>query len=77
MSLRIPFLLTKENYLAINSEEFLKIDPASVDDIAGKVNLLSDDYTYKTFTQQLAQLKFDYSWDAAANDHLELFKKLI
>lgn len=77
LSLHIPFLLTKENYLAINKEEFLRIDPASVGDIAEKMNSLLDGSVYKTFTQQLERLEFAYSWDDATRDHLELFQKLI
>jgi glycosyltransferase involved in cell wall biosynthesis len=77
LALHIPFLLTKENYLTINQEEFLKIDPNSVDDIATKMNSLLDGPTYNAFTEQLGKIKFAYSWDDATRDHLELFRKLI
>lgn len=77
LALRIPFLLTKENYLTINQEDFLKIDPKSVDDIAEKMNSLSDAHTYREFTKRLEQIKFAYSWGDATNDHLKLFKKLV
>ncbi|MEK7488056.1 MAG: glycosyltransferase family 4 protein [Patescibacteria group bacterium] len=77
LALGIPFLMTKENYLTINQEDFLKIDPASVDDVALKMNSLSDAGTYKAFTDRLKQIKFSYSWDDATRDHEALFKKLI
>lgn len=77
LALHIPFLLTRENYLAINKEEFLKIDPSSVEDIAQKMNSLIDENSYKLFTAQLKQIKFNYSWDEAVRDHLEFFKQLI
>ncbi len=77
MALGIPFLLTKENYLAINEEEFLKIDPTNVDDIAEKMNLLSDPKMYGPFTQELKQIDFSYTWDEAVKDHMRLFNTLV
>ena len=55
----------------------MKIDPASVDDVALKMNSLSDAGTYKAFTDRLKQIKFSYSWDDATRDHRGTFKKLI
>jgi glycosyltransferase involved in cell wall biosynthesis len=77
LALHIPFLLTKENYLAINQEEFLKIDPNSVDDIAAKMNSLLDGPTYSAFIEQQRRIKFAYSWDDATREHMELFYKLV
>lgn len=76
LALGIPFLLTKENYLAINQEDFMKIDPKSVDDISQKMNSLLAADAYKIFTDRLKQIKFTYSWDDATHDHLKLFEKL-
>ena len=63
LAFNIPFLLTKENYLPISKEDFLMIDPLSVDEIAGKMNLLLNEDAYKEFVDKLRQLKFVYSWD--------------
>ncbi len=72
----IPFLLTKENYLSINKEDFLKIDPSSVDDIAEKMNWLLVSKNYDSFRKSLAKIKFTHSWDDVLAEHLELFKTL-
>ncbi len=77
MSLGIPFLLTKENYLSINSHHFLKIDPASVVDIAEKMNRLLDKDEYEAFTESLTHLSFSYSWNEAVVDHIRLMQQVV
>lgn len=77
LALEIPFLLTKENYLTINQDDFLKINPTSIDDIAAKMNSLLDEGVYNEFTERLKRIKFSYSWKDVTNEHLELFKKLL
>ncbi len=76
LALRIPFLVTQENFLAINKYEFLKIDPSSVEDIAEKMTWLSDPEHYEEFTQSLSKIKFDYSWNNVVVDHMKLFNHL-
>jgi glycosyltransferase involved in cell wall biosynthesis len=77
LALGIPFLLTKENYLSINKEDFVKIDPTSVDDIAEKMNALLHETTYKHFVESLEKLYFKRSWQDVILDHLKIFKKLV
>lgn len=76
MALEIPFLLTKENYLAIDKNEFLKIDPGSVDDIAAKMEMLTEQNMYMQFVTDLQQIKFSYTWEEALGDHLAIFKEI-
>jgi glycosyltransferase involved in cell wall biosynthesis len=76
LALGIPFLITKENFLAINEENFLTVDPRSVDDIAEKMNLLTDPKMYEQFMFDLKRIDFTYSWDEALRDHLEIFNNL-
>lgn len=73
LALGIPFLLTKENYLSINNQHFLKIDPHSVDDIADKMNMLLDPEAYKKFVDELHRITFDHPWSDVVSEHLKLF----
>jgi glycosyltransferase involved in cell wall biosynthesis len=73
MSLGIPFLLTKENYLTINRQSFLKIDPTSVDDIALKMNQLLDPKEYAAFVESLSHLSFHHTWHDVVLEHMRLF----
>lgn len=77
LAFNIPFLLTKENYLPIADEDFLKIDPSSVDDVAEKMNSLLSENEYGAFVGRLRKIKFVYSWDDATLDHLDFFKKML
>jgi glycosyltransferase involved in cell wall biosynthesis len=77
LSLGIPFLVTKENYLSINKHDFPKIDPASVDDIADKMNMLLDPKTYDTFVDKLEALSFDNTWSNVVHQHIKLFNGLV
>ncbi len=74
--LNIPFLITKENYLTINSEDFLKTDPRSVEDIAEKMNSLLDEGAYQKFCDRLRQIKFSFTWDQSVEAHLKLFETI-
>ncbi|MFA6094591.1 MAG: glycosyltransferase family 4 protein [Candidatus Paceibacterota bacterium] len=76
MSLGIPFLLTKENYLSINSKDFLKIDPRSLEDIVEKMQLLSDPFEYEKHLSSLRALEFSYSWEDVVGEYQKLFKLL-
>lgn len=74
--LGIPFLLTYENYLAINKQLFVKIDPKRVDDIADKMNRLLDPTEYQEFVMEQKVIEFSYTWDEAVKDHLDIFKQI-
>ncbi|MES2437252.1 MAG: glycosyltransferase family 4 protein [Patescibacteria group bacterium] len=75
MSLGIPFLLTKEHYLKLNKNDFLKVDPASVDDIAEKMNKLTIPHEYERFVASLSELHVDNTWNHVLVEHLRLYKK--
>jgi glycosyltransferase involved in cell wall biosynthesis len=77
LSLGIPFLITKENYLAIGNEHLLTIDPKSVDDILEKLNLLTTASMYEQFSSGLKNIEFSYSWAEATKDHLTLFSEFL
>lgn len=77
LSLGIPFLLTQENYLTINSYDFIKIDPHSVDDIAEKMNKLLDPASYQTFTKSLQTIEYSHGWNNVVAEHLKSFKEFV
>jgi glycosyltransferase involved in cell wall biosynthesis len=77
MSLKIPFLVTKENYLPINNQKFLKIDPKSVEDITEKINQLLDPSVYNAFLDSLHRLQFSFTWNDAVIQHVRLFRKIL
>jgi glycosyltransferase involved in cell wall biosynthesis len=76
MSLGIPFLLTKENYLSINNQKFLTIDPNSVDDIANKMNSLLDPRQYEAFIHSLSKLSMNQTWNHAVVEHMRIFTQV-
>ncbi len=76
LALNIPFLLTQENYLSINKKEFLKINPASVDDIAEKMNALLDADNYEAFVTSLDRLRFRYGWNTVVAEHMKVFSAI-
>jgi glycosyltransferase involved in cell wall biosynthesis len=77
MAMGIPFLLTKENYLSINKDHFLKIDPNSIDDIAQKMNQLLDPKEYQHFVDSLSRLTFNEPWTQTVLQHMRLFTRLV
>ena len=77
LQLKIPVLLTKENYLPLDTSDWLKIDPASVEDIIDKMNYLNDNKNYQDFVEVQQNYNFKHSWDDVLEEHLELFGKLI
>jgi glycosyltransferase involved in cell wall biosynthesis len=74
--MKIPFLLTKENYLPIEGDMPMTIDPTSIEDIARKISLLLDPAAYKKFNAALQKIKFSRGWDEVVAEHLALFSKL-
>ncbi len=72
----MPILLTQENYLPLDTSEWLKVDPKSVDDIIDKMNYLNDSANYQGFVNIQKQFDLQRSWDDVTQEHLELFKKL-
>ncbi|MBI3020337.1 MAG: glycosyltransferase family 4 protein [Parcubacteria group bacterium] len=77
LSLGIPFLLTTENYLSIRSQIPLMIDPRSVEDIAEKMRLLSEENAYKEYCAKLRAIRFNHDWDNVCDEHLKIFNSCL
>lgn len=73
LSIGLPALVTKENYLAIRSQLPMTIDPASDYDIAEKLRMLADDTQYADFAERFRAIRFEKSWDDIAREHEALF----
>ncbi len=76
LALGIPILLTKENYLNINSQKILTIDPASVSDITEKLNKILEPEAYAEFVQSLNNIKAHHPWSDVVGEHIRLFVNL-
>jgi glycosyltransferase involved in cell wall biosynthesis len=77
LSIGLPVLMTKENYLGIRDKLPAVIDPSSVEDIAQKLEMLSDDARYAEFSARFKAISFSYSWDDATRDHMALFERCL
>ena len=71
----VPFLLTTENYLSIRDQIPIMIDPRSIDDMAGKMRLLSSRDVYRKYCASLRAIDFRNDWDDVCDMHVEIFKK--
>lgn len=78
LSLGIPLLLTKENYLGLKTpNDWRTIDPKSVDDIADALNFLTDPATYKAFVEAQEKIKVHHTWDEVVGEHLKVFRNVL
>lgn len=73
LQLGIPVLLTKEHYLDINIDHIFTIDPRSLDDIAEKIDKLSNKEVYVEFQNQCKNLAVKRNWDDVVLMHHRLF----
>lgn len=76
MQLKIPMLVTKENYLSIRDALPETIDPRSSDDIARKLEMLARDDAYRDFVKKWDSLSFDYDWDREMKEHYAVFERV-
>jgi glycosyltransferase involved in cell wall biosynthesis len=76
LSLGIPFLITKENYLNITADLPLTIEPGKIDDIAEKLNALLDEETYQKFNRALKQITISHPWERVVEEHLLVFRNV-
>ncbi|MCG2694877.1 glycosyltransferase, partial [Candidatus Parcubacteria bacterium] len=74
ISLKIPTLMTKENYLSVYDQIPLMIDPNSSEDIADKMNYLDNEENYQKFADDFSKIQFQNSWDDVLNEHLKVFE---
>jgi glycosyltransferase involved in cell wall biosynthesis len=77
LAIGLPALVTKQTYLPIRDRLPSMIDPSSVDDIAAKLEMLSDDTQYEKFSREFNSVTYDHDWDAVAAQHVALFQKLV
>lgn len=77
LSVGIPALVTKENYLSVGDQLPLCIDPYSVDDIAAKLEALADDSKYEEFSLKFTSIRFSHSWDDVLRQHVDLLGRLV
>lgn len=73
MRLRIPMIVTEENYLPIRRELPLTIDPRSVEDVAAKLEMLADERAYADFVKRWGALSFEYDWEREMEEHYAVF----
>ncbi len=77
LALGLPSVVTTENYLSFRAQLPDMIDPHSVDDIAAKLEMLTDDARYAEFVSRFGELSFDQTWDDVLREHLAIFKKIL
>jgi glycosyltransferase involved in cell wall biosynthesis len=77
LSMGLPSLVTKENYLPIHDQLPEMIDPRSIDDIVDKLRMLADDTRYAAFSAAFTAIHFDHDWDKVVSEHAALFQSLI
>jgi len=73
LSIELPSLVTKENYLSIREKLPDMIEPTSVDDVAAKLELLADDQEYTIFSSKFNSIQYVRSWDTVTEEHLAVF----
>lgn len=76
LAIGVPFLVTQETYLSIRDQIPLTFDPASVDDIAEKMEHLASAENYAEYSRQLSKIELDYFLEDFFEDHLSLFDKV-
>ncbi len=76
LSIGLPVLMTKENFLPINTSNWIKIDPSSLDDIKNKMKSLTDPKFYEDFSKRNVIDDFDFNWDDVLAMHLSIFTLL-
>jgi len=77
LSLGIPFLVTDEHYLPMDTSHVLTIDPRSIDDVAEKMNALTSFNTYASHVSELHKLSVGGTWLEVTRQHEKLFRKVI
>jgi glycosyltransferase involved in cell wall biosynthesis len=76
IQLEIPFLLTSENYLDIDSRELTTISPYSFKDMAQVMDNLTEIGNYKKFSKICAEVKLPASSSGFFRSHIDLFDKI-
>ena len=77
LAIGLPALVTKENYLSARDKLSDMIDPASISDIASKLEMLADDGAYADFSARFNAIRFEHSWDDVLHEHEKIFKEIV
>lgn len=77
LSMGLPSLVTQENYLPIHDQLPQMIDPRSIEDIADKLKMLTDDTRYAAFSSAFTAIHFDHDWGKVVGEHTALFESFI
>ncbi|HEY4488465.1 MAG TPA: glycosyltransferase family 4 protein [Candidatus Paceibacterota bacterium] len=77
LSIGLPALVTSENYLPIRAELPMMVDPRYVEDIAAKLEILSDDDRYADFSKRFSSISFHHTWDNVAKAHMDIFDTVV
>lgn len=77
LSLGIPFVITKENYLPFRDNLTMMFDPHSHNELANILERLSDDATYHRYKQEISNIDFNYTVNSFVEKHLLLFNSFL
>ena len=76
LSIGVPFIVTKENYLPFPQENLLTINPYFPGDIVVKIEKLTDSVVYEEYKKALQSIRFENSWEDVVSSHFALFNEL-
>ncbi|MBX2866350.1 glycosyltransferase family 4 protein [Candidatus Kaiserbacteria bacterium] len=76
LAYKIPFVITKENYLSIRDQFPVTIDPHSVQDMMQKLQKVTKPGAYRSFVSACAALQYVHTWDDVLEEHLAVFETL-
>jgi len=76
LAYKIPFIITKENYLSIKDQFPVTIDPQRVQDIVEKLQKVTKPVGYRKFEEAFNTISFTRSWDDVRTEHLAIFETL-
>lgn len=77
IALGIPILVSRENFLPFRDQLPEMLDPASIDDIRLKLEMLADEARYQQFSDKLKRINFKNSWDDVVQSHLTVFDSVL
>ena len=76
LSIGLPVLATKENYLNIKDLLPEMIDPNSISDISKKLEKLADDAYYSDFVRRFKDISIKHDWDDVVKEHKNIFMQV-
>lgn len=77
LAIGLPAIVTKENYLSVADVLPMTVDPNSVEDIAGALEVAARDEEYRLFSEAFLRINFKQSWFDAAAQHRAIFEKVV